>query len=59
MFGHYNGVDIIIPHCWFPLAAATVKAHEDNIPLFGWSEDGWLDMSNDKTHQPQRCGSLV
>ena len=49
MFGHYNGVDIIIPHCWFPLAAATVKAHEDNIPLFGWSEDGWLDMSNDKT----------
>lgn len=49
VFGHYNGVDIIIPHCWFPLAAATVKAHEDNIPLFGWKEDGWLDMSNDKT----------
>lgn len=48
-FGHYDGVDIIIPHCWFPLAAATVKAHEDNIPLFGWQEDGWLDMSNDKT----------
>ena len=49
VFGHYNGVDIIIPHCWFPLAAATVKAHEDNIPLFGWKDDGWLDMSNDKT----------
>lgn len=48
-FGHYNGVDIIIPHCWFPLAAATTKAHEDSIPLFGWQEDGWLDMSNDKT----------
>lgn len=48
LFGHYQGVDIIIPHCWFPLAAAAVKAHEDNIPLFGWQEDGWLDMSNDK-----------
>ncbi|MGI5963664.1 MAG: terminase large subunit domain-containing protein [Lawsonibacter sp.] len=48
LFGHYNGVDIIIPHCWFPLAAAAVKAHEDQIPLFGWQEDGWLDMSNGK-----------
>lgn len=48
LFGHYDGVDIIIPHCWFPLAAAAVKADEDNIPLFGWQEDGWLDMSNDK-----------
>lgn len=48
LFGHYNGVDIVIPHCWFPRAAAVVKAHEDQIPLFGWEEDGWLDMSNDK-----------
>ena len=48
LFGHYNGVDIIIPHCWFPVAAAAVKAHEDQIPLFGWQEDGWLDMSNGK-----------
>lgn len=48
LFGHYNGVDIIIPHCWFPRAAAVIKAREDEIPLFGWEEDGWLDMSNDK-----------
>ncbi len=48
LFGHYDGVDIIIPHCWFPRAAAAVKAREDEIPLFGWEEDGWLDMSNDK-----------
>lgn len=48
LFGHYQGVDIIIPHCWFPRAAAMVKAQEDQIPLFGWEEDGWLDMSNDK-----------
>lgn len=47
LFGHYKGVDIIIPHCWFPLAAATVKANEDHIPLFGWKDDGWLDMCND------------
>lgn len=47
LFGHYKGVDIIIPHCWFPLTAATVKAREDQIPLFGWKDDGWLDMTND------------
>lgn len=47
LFGHYKGVDIIIPHCWFPLPAATVKAREDEIPLFGWKDDGWLDMTND------------
>ena len=47
LFGHYKGVDIIIPHCWFPRAAAAVKAREDQIPLFGWKDDGWLDMTND------------
>lgn len=46
-FGHYKGVDIIIPHCWFPATAAAVKANEDQIPLFGWKEDKWLDMTND------------
>lgn len=46
LFGHYKGVDIIIPHCWFPVTAAAVKAREDQIPLFGWKEDGWLDMPN-------------
>lgn len=46
-FGHYNGVDIIIPHCWFPRPAAMVKAQQDMIPLFGWQADGWLDMTND------------
>ena len=47
LFGNYQGVDIIIPHCWFPRTAAVVKAREDEIPLFGWQDDGWLDMSND------------
>ena len=40
-------VDIIIPHCWFPIVSAHEKADEDGIPLFGWQDDGWLDMSND------------
>lgn len=48
MFCHYKNVDIIIPHCWFPVAAAITKAHEDQIPLFGWKDDGWLDMCNGK-----------
>lgn len=47
--GNYHDVDIIIPHAWFPLAAATEKAEKDNIPLFGWRDDGWLDMSNSPT----------
>ena len=46
LFGHYDGVDILIPHCWFPRTAAITKAEEDHIPLFGWEEDGWLSMSN-------------
>ena len=25
-----------------------VKAQQDQIPLFGWLKDGWLDMTNDK-----------
>ena len=49
LYGTYRDVDIIIPHCWFPIVAAHQKAEEDNIPLFGWQDDGWLDMSNDAT----------
>lgn len=48
LFGHYKGVDILLPHCWFPRTAAIIKAEEDRIPLFGWMEDGFLDMSNDE-----------
>jgi phage terminase large subunit-like protein len=46
LYGCYKDVDIIIPHAWFPVTAAYKKADEDNIPLFGWKEDGWLDMCN-------------
>ena len=46
LYGEYEGVDIIIPHAWFPIVAAHKKADEDGIPLFGWKDDGWLDMCN-------------
>ena len=49
LYGCYKDIDIIIPHCWFPIVAAHRKADEDNIPLFGWMDDGWLDMSNSPT----------
>lgn len=47
--GTEHDVDIIIPHAWFPITAAHQKAEDDNIPLFGWKDDGWLDMSNGPT----------
>lgn len=49
LFGHYQGVDIIIPHAFFPVTAAAEKADKDNIPLFGWQDEGWLTMSNSPT----------
>ena len=49
LYGNYKGVDIAITHAWFPIVAATAKAEEDNIPLFGWKDDGWLDMCNTPT----------
>ncbi|MCQ2317243.1 MAG: terminase large subunit [Bacteroidales bacterium] len=49
LHGCYNGIDIVIPHCWFPIVMAHEKAEQDGIPLFGWQEDGYLDMCNTPT----------
>ena len=49
LYGSYQGVDIIITHGFFPVTQAHKKADEDNIPLFGWMEDGWLTMCNSPT----------
>jgi len=49
LYGCYDDVDIAITHAWFPIVAAARKADEDNIPLFGWKDDGWLSMSNSPT----------
>lgn len=43
---------VLVPHCWFPITAATEKADQDQIPLFGWAEDGWLDMPNTPSMDP-------
>lgn len=50
LHGVYKGIDIVIPHCWFPVVAASQKANEDNIPLFGWQDDGWLTLCNAPTN---------
>lgn len=50
LYGSYKGIDIIIPHAWFPIVAAAEKADKDNIPLFGWQDDGWLTMCNAPTN---------
>ena len=47
--GQSRDVDIIISHAWFPVVMAYKKADEDNIPLFGWLDDGWLTMCNTPT----------
>ena len=49
LFGNYKGADIIITHAFFPVVAAHLKADQDNIPLFGWAEDGWLTLCNSPT----------
>ena len=51
LFGHYDkeNVDIIITHGFFPVIAAAKKAEEDQIPLFGWKDDGLLTMTNTPT----------
>lgn len=49
LYGHYQGVDIVIGHAFFPIVAAHRKADEDGIPLFGWQDDGVLTMCNSPT----------
>lgn len=49
LHSEYKDIDIAITHCWFPIVMAASKAEEDNIPLFGWQDDGWLTMCNNPT----------
>lgn len=46
LYGTFKDVDIIITHAFFPVTRAHLKAEEDNIPLFGWLDDGNLTMTN-------------
>lgn len=54
LHGQYKGIDIVIPKCWFPITAAAEKADKDSIPLFGWKDDGWLEMCNAPTNDHDR-----
>lgn len=49
LYGRYGNVDIIITHGFFPVTMAARKADEDQIPLFGWADEGWLTMCNSPT----------
>jgi phage terminase large subunit-like protein len=51
LYGHYDkeDVDVIISHGFFPVTQAAAKADEDNIPLYGWQDDGWLTICNHPT----------
>lgn len=51
LFGYSKQYDvyIVITHAFFPAPQAAKKADEDEIPLFGWKEDGWLTMCNSAT----------
>lgn len=49
LYGRYGEIDIVITHAFFPITAAYKKADEDNIPLFGWKDDGVLTMTNTPT----------
>lgn len=51
LYGCYEDVDIFIPHAFIPRTEARVKANDDNIPVFGWEEDGWLTLTNSKAIQ--------
>lgn len=54
LFGHDTKNDIycLWTHAFFPAANAAQKAEEDDIPLFGWKDDGWLTMSNNAITNP-------
>lgn len=52
LVGVYEGTTIVIPHAFFPVTMASKKAEEDDIPLFGWRDDGWLTLCNTPTVNP-------
>ena len=52
LVGAYKGELIVITHAFFPVTMAAKKADEDDIPLFGWADDGWLTLCNTPTVNP-------
>lgn len=46
LHGRYKDVDITISHAFIPIVQAHIKADEDEIPFFWWSDEGWLTLCN-------------
>lgn len=53
LHGQYKDIDVSITHAFFPKARAWIKQDEDNIPIFGWEEEGYLTLTNSETTQYQ------
>lgn len=49
LWGKYQDAEIVITHGFFPRTEAARKAEEDDIPLYGWQDDGWLTICNSPT----------
>lgn len=49
LYGNYDGVDIVIPHGFFPVTQAVKKEEEDGIPLYQWKDEGTLTLCNSPT----------
>lgn len=51
LFGHYEkeNVDIVITHAFFPVEQINNKLEKDNIPVYEWSDEGWLTICNGST----------
>lgn len=49
LFGQYEDVDIIITHAFSPILQAHKKAEQDNIPIYGWADEGLLTLCNSPT----------
>lgn len=51
LHGQYKDIDIAITHAFFPKTRAWIKQDEDNIPVYGWEEEGYLTLTNSETTQ--------
>ena len=49
LHGRYKDVDICISHAFMPVMQAHIKAEQDGIPFFWWSDNDWLTLCNSDT----------
>jgi phage terminase large subunit-like protein len=49
LYGTYKGIDILITQAFFPITRARIKTEKENVPLYGWEQDGELTFCNSPT----------